>query len=563
MIDPVYDVDVVDGDICPRCQIRPSGSEKDHYFCDRCVSNFTVANRTTGRRDTQDFQTEAKRELARRELARRRLLAYVRYMMPDYLSGWFHADLAARLERFLQAVLRGEGPRLQLSCPPRIGKSELASKKFISWALGAHPHLRFIAATHSDRLALDNSRDVLTDMQSSEHQAVFEDSHLNPDAKGTMGWRTDQGGMYKPVGVGAGIAGYGAHILGIDDPHRDQEAYSAVMRERVYKWYKSSARTRLLPGGGILLIQTRWVVDDLSGRLVEEEGTIEEGGRWERVVYPAEAEHDEYRLPNGRIISIPHPKATLLRRQGELLHPERYTEKDYSEARKDEVVWQALYQQNPTAGDAGQFTEEMFDKSACLMSEVPKHTPRYTAWDTAQGEKQTSDYCVGLTGTEDADGVLWIVDVKREQLKPDDLIDAIIDDWLEHRATLVGVERTQFVVGLESAFERRLAERRAWHLPLEHLLHGNKDKVTRAGPIKARMRAGMVRIPIDAPWYADFKRELMEFFGGRHDDQVDAFAYLGQMLLDMALSPPPKPPPKKSWRDKLKAQTRNQDWRAA
>ena len=73
----------------------------------------------------------------------------------------------------------------------------------------------------------------------------------------------------------------------------------------------------------------------------------------------------------------------------------------------------------------------------------------------------------------------------------------------------------------------------------------------------------MVRIPIDAPWYADFKRELMEFFGGRHDDQVDAFAYLGQMLLDMALSPPPKPPPKKSWRDKLKAQTRNQDWRAA
>lgn len=353
------------------------------------------------------------------------------------------------------------------------------------------------------------------------------------------------------------------NCLVIDDPHRDQEAYSEVTRERIWSWYKSSARTRLLPGGGVLLIATRWVMDDLIGRLLEEEGTVDEGGKWERVSYPAQATKDEYRLPNGRIIHVAHPKAKLLRRKGEFLHPERYGPESFVEAKQDPVVWQALYQQEPTAGDAGQFSEEMFELSACVMDDIPGHTSRYTTWDTAQGTREVNDWSVGITGTLDEEGTLWLVDVRRDRFKPDDLIDTMIDFWLEHRSELVGVEKTQFVVGLQSALERRVDERRVPGFPLTLLEHGNKDKVTRAGPIKARMRAGKVKIPTDAPWYGDFKRELLEFFGGRHDDQVDAFAYLGQMLLDMSVPTARRPKPKASWRDKVRPATRQRSWRTA
>lgn len=565
-VDPHLDAVVVEPGVCPECGIRPAGPPKMGNLCNPCRKLiFQVAP------SGNDLARAAQQERAQRELCRRHLIPYTQRLLPDYDAGWFHIDLAARLERFLARVIAKVSPRLMLWCPPRHGKSELSSKKLISWALGLHPWMRFICATHTDRLALDNSRDVLEVMKSPLHLNIFPDVSLAADSQGAMGWRTAQGGAYKPVGVGAGIAGYGAHVLNIDDPHKDQEAYSAAKRAAVYRWYKSSARTRLLPGGGILIIQTRWVHDDLSGRVLEEEGRIEEGGKWEVVHYPAQATHDEHRLPNGRIISVPHPRAKLLRKKGEFLHPVRYDETQLAEAMQDDVVWQALYQGDPTAGEAGQFTEEMFEVSACKLADIPAGLTRYQTWDTAQGVQHHNDFSVGITGGVDEEGTLWLEDVTRDRWKPDDLIEVIIDGFLEYRADLVGIEKTQFVVGLRTAFERRLDERGVPDFPLYELDHGNKDKVTRAGPIKARMRRGKVKIPIDAPWFEDFKSELLEFFGGKNDDQVDAFAYLGQLLLEMTLPQRPRPEVqrKSSWRTKPQVKAAmgksgaNDDWRAA
>lgn len=527
-VDPELDVAVYDEGMCPGCNKRRAGPAQHKHLCKKCLDNLY-----DDRDQPADPAMAARQEIARRELCRRRFLPFIQRMVPGYQVGWFHADLAARLERFSQRVERGEAPRLILNTPPRHGKSEQASKGLPAWHLGRHPHHRVISTTHSDRLAVDNSRDVLTYVRSPRYTTVFPDTQLDKENKGAMGWRTTQGGMYKPAGVGAGISGYGADIFIIDDPHRDRDAYSPTVRENIWQWYKSSARTRLLPGAGMLIIQTRWVMDDLTGRVLDEEGGIDEGGLWEVVCYPAEATRDEYRMPNGRLVHQPQEGATLLRRQGELLHPERFSHEDLEQHRADPVTWAALYQQDPTAGEAGQFSRELIDACACTSGDIPKRLTRYTAWDTAQGIKEVHDYCAGLTVGVDENEDVWFLDLVHERFAPDELVEAIIDNYFQFRQQLVGIEKTQYVVGLEASFDRRLYERGGTSLPLELLPHGNKDKVARSKPIQVWMRQGRVHIPTDAPWYNDLRKELIDFPGGRHDDIVDVVSYIGQMLDDM------------------------------
>jgi hypothetical protein len=197
-IDRDYDAVVVDENQCPACgrlmrQLHASG------FCRRCVN--TLKDPETQKPDPQKAAHE---ELIERELCRRHLLPFVKRLVPNYKVDWFHQDLAARLERFSQRVENGESPRLIINVPPRHGKSELASKALIAWHLGRNPSHKFIAATHSDRLAMDNSRDVLNHVKQPRFQNIFPDFTLDKDNKGAMGWRTEQSGSYKPVGVGAG-----------------------------------------------------------------------------------------------------------------------------------------------------------------------------------------------------------------------------------------------------------------------------------------------------------------------------------------------------------------------
>lgn len=559
LIDRELDAVIKGGGVCAGCgvSIAPGAA-----YCQPCIKAVVPKMRGAD----IDPQEAARKELALRELCRRRLLPLILRLRPDYMAGWFHRDLAARLERFVYRVERKESPRLIINVPPRHGKSEQASKLLPAWFLGRNSNGKLIAATHSDKLAMDNSYDVLNYMKDDRYKTVFPNTVLDKDRKGAAGWRTNDAGIYKPVGVGAGIAGYGADILLIDDPHRDKDAYSAVVRDSIWRWYSSSAKTRLLPGGGIIVIQTRWVMDDLTGRLIDDEGLVEDGGVWEQVCYPAEAERDEYRLPNGQVIFEAHPDARLLRRKGEVLHPERYNAKMLAQYKRDPATWAGLYQQNPTAGDAAQFSEGLVDMCGCLLKDIPKRLTKYSTWDLAIGLKEGNDYTVQGTAGIDDEGTLWLLDVARDRMDGYDIVEALIDSYFIHKQEAVGIEKGHLSMAIGPFLERRIEERRAFGIDVVDLEHGNKDKVARARPIQAMMRAGKVKIPTDAPWYPAFRKELIEFPGGKNDDQVDAFAYLGQLLEQMAAPARPKEPLVKSWRDKLAVHGRSggrKSWRTA
>ena len=108
-------------------------------------------------------------------------------------------------------------------------------------------------------------------------------------------WETTVGGGLKAVGVGAGVTGYGADLIIIDDPVKGRsEAGSPVLRERLWNWFRDDLSTRLEPEGSIILIQTRWHEDDLAGRLLREQA--DGGDQWTVIRLPALAETWEERV---------------------------------------------------------------------------------------------------------------------------------------------------------------------------------------------------------------------------------------------------------------------------
>lgn len=554
-IDKELDIVIDDGETCLLCKNPRAPGFK------YCATHIKASEAPVKLPSEEDVAAAAKREMAERELCRRRLLPFIVRLRPDYMAGWFHHDLAARLERFVYRVERGESPRMIINVPPRRGKTLQASVALPAWALGRNPTWSFIATTHSDDLANDNSRDVMEFIKDRRYRSVFPDTVLDKDNKGATGWRTEQGGRYKPAGVGKGIAGRGANILLIDDPHRDKDAYSETVRNSIYRWYKSSARTRLMPGGGIILIQTRWVLDDLTGLILAEEGLVEDGGKWERVVYPEEALHDEYRLPCGTVVSQHVDGAKLLRKKGECLHPERYPPESNEEHKRDPITWAALYQQDPTAEGAGTVTDELLDRCACSLDDIPQRLTNYGTWDTAVSQTEGSCNTARVVGGLDHKGDLWLVDVLASRMDSLEIAETIISDHREYHFDAVGIEKTNHSVAVQPFLDKYIEGEQVNDLEIVELLHGNKDKVLRARPMQALMRLGKVHIPTDAPWYEAFRAEMLRF-PAKPNDIADAFFYLGQ-LLDIMNSNDrvAKPKNKTSWRDKVAGLGSNRRWK--
>ena len=483
-------------------------------------------------------QVKAEQELAKRILSRKRLLPFVERFNPDYLAGWVHKDICQRLEKFSEQVANKESPRLMLFMPPRHGKSTLASVAFPAWHLGRHPDHEFISCSYSGSLAMSFSRKVRQLLREPVYKNVFEKSRLDKDSQSVESWQTTQGGGYVAAGVGGGITGKGANVLVIDDPVKNREdAESDNNREATWDWYTSTAYTRLSPGGGILVILTRWHDDDLAGRLLKQ---AEDGAdQWEVIRYPAIAEIDEN-----------------FRKQGESLHPERYNVDALEQIRKaiGPRDWSALYQQNPVSDEGDYFSRDMiryYEYDEIDTAELNY----YCAWDLAIGQRDRNDYSVGVVVGVDEYDNLYVVDVVRGKYDGFELVEQILDLYETWRPGIVGIERGHIEMALGPFLQKRTRERGLSEAYFKDLKVGRRDKEARARAIQGRMQQGMVYFPKDAVWTGTMVAELLRFPNGAHDDQVDALAWIGLMMTEFATFYE-RPEHVPSWRDKLKYLTK-------
>ena len=465
-------------------------------------------------------QSLAIKELADRVLCEKHLLPFVVKSNRNYRVGYVHEEICYTLEDFLQDVIDEKSPRAMIFMPPRTGKSEIVSRCFPAWAIGKYPWLEIIACSYSTTLSNEFSRKVRSLIKEEDYKLIFPETELDPDDQSVASWKTTEKGVYVSAGVGTGITGKGGNIIIIDDPVKNrEEANSPTTREAVWGWYTSTLYTRLMPGGGVIVVATRWHHDDLMGRLVED---MCKGGeyteKWKIISYPAIATQDDH-----------------FRKKGEALHPERYNIHALNRIRRSigDDDFEALYQQNPTKKSGAIFKQDMF--VFYEFSELPKKEDLnfYCAWDLAVSTKQTNDYSVGITVAVDLDDNLWIVDLFRFKVETSELIEHMIDIWEIYRHEIIGLEAGVIKHAIAPFLNKRISERRAFSMNVEPLPSGNVDKITRARSIQGRMRQGKVLFPKNALYTQDLINELLQFPQGKHDDQVDALAYIGLMLDEM------------------------------
>ena len=226
---------------------------------------------------TPELYAECQRQFASHALA-----PFIMYMMPSYLMGWMHKIICIELDNFLQAVVEKRSPRLIITCPPRSGKSQIVSRMFPAYAFGRYPDLSIIAASYSSDLASRMNRDVQRIIDEDRYSELFPGvslygKNIRTTAKGSYLRNSDifeivnHEGVYRSAGVGGGLTGMGANCCIVDDAVKDRmSADSPTIRQNIWDWYTSTLYTRLAPGGGVIVMNTRWHADDLTGAFLRQ-----------------------------------------------------------------------------------------------------------------------------------------------------------------------------------------------------------------------------------------------------------------------------------------------------
>lgn len=413
--------------------------------------------------------------------------------------------------------------RLMINMPPRHGKSELISKYFPFWYIGKNPEHRIIHATYGESLSRSIGKQ-LKELFLDFGKSIF-DFELAKDSRSAKELRIRKAGGVYLTGVGGSLTGRGCDLLIIDDPIKNhQDAYSYKLRENLFDWYQSTAFTRLEPNGVIVILMTRWHEGDLCGRLLELEKD-----KWTVISLPAIAESEDDLL--GRKI-------------GEPLWEERFPIEALMDRKStlNDVWFASMYQQRPTPADGEIFQRKHFqyfteDSYGYYLpnnqeNRVQKENiTRFGTVDLALSDKANSDYTVCLICGVTDNGNILILDVIRRKINSTELVDFITEMNRQYNLYQIGIESV--------AFQKVIYENLKYKNNLYAVdLKAEGKKSYRSFQIALLLQQGRVYFRKHAAWLEEFEKELLLFPNGKHDDQVDAFAYIPQMMVTKSNSLP-------------------------
>jgi predicted phage terminase large subunit-like protein len=426
------------------------------------------------------------------EYAYSKILSFARLMYPKYMVGKMHETIAMYLEALEKGVIR----RLLIFSPPRHGKTLLASEFFPAWFIGRNPEWQIIWSTYNQKRGDDVGRKVRNLVDSDLHRAIFPNCTIAQDSKSISHFSTMQGGEYFNVSVGGGVTGRGAHLFIIDDPVKSRkEIESQTNRKDLQEWYRAVAYTRLMPDNRVVIINTRWHDDDLSGYVLKNH--LDEN--WVVLDLKALAEEND---PIGR-------------KEGEALWPEYYSKKKLESIKKivGSYEWNSQFQQHPVSREGGIVKHDWLKKYK--TKEIPEFQRKVISWDTAFKDSEISDP-TAATVWGIAENGYYLLDVLNKRMEFTELKRRCTQLYTIHNAQAVLIE--------DRASGQSLIQEMKMHtrMPVIPMSVNNTNKVIRFDSVAPLFEAGKVFLPEDSHWLADYEYQITNFPSTEHDDMVDS-----------------------------------------
>ena len=437
--------------------------------------------------------------------------------------------------------------------PPGSAKSTYGSIRFPAYYLGQLPKKSIISGSYGEHLATAFGRKVRNLVSTAEYRRLF-DTRLAQDSQAKGEWETNEGGSYFACGVGSGVTGRRADLGVIDDPVKGRaDADSQLVRDKTWDWYLSDFLTRLKPGAAQIIIQTRWHIDDLSGRILPdswngESGTFEgfDGQPWKVICLQAEA----------------GPTDPLGRNIGEWLWPEWFDEQFWLETKAaqqgDDVRnWASLYQQTPQIETGTFFKREWFNRYR--IGDEPRALSRYGASDyavTDKGGDWTEHGVAGFDASED----LYFIDWWSGQTTPDIWIDEELRLATKHDLYCWVAEGGVIRRSIEPFLKKQQRDSKAY--VRTEWITSNKDKAANARAFQGLAATGKVWIP-RTEWGDRLLNQLVSFIPNTNyqDDAVDVCGLFGR-LLDQTYGPRSVTPDEQQTVDAYDLEDETDDWMA-
>ena len=430
--------------------------------------------------------------------ARQDMISFAKQVYPGFKVGAHHKKLA----KIFTDVIEGRKNRVIINIAPRMGKSEFSSYLFPAFFLGKYPNKKIIMGTHTASLSEDFGRKVRNLIDSEEYRELFPQTVVADDQKAAGKWGTGAGGQYYAAGVGGALAGRGADLFVIDDPHSEQDvkANSRLAFDTAWSWFQTGPLQRLMPGGGIIVVMTRWGKLDLTGRLIDYQTKNPEAPPWEIVELPAilnEGTDDEKSLwpEQWPLAALKSAKASI-----------------------DPQYWNAQYMQQPTSDNAAIISR----KNWRIWEPEDPPTCEYIiqSWDTAFEAKTSADYSACTTwgvfyNEEENDAAqVILLDAFKDRMQFPELKATALKHYKEW-------EPDAFIVEKKAAGAPLIQELRRMGIPVQETnpSRGN-DKVVRLNAVADLFTSGTVWAP-DTRWAREVIEEVASFPNGENDDYVD------------------------------------------
>ncbi len=332
-------------------------------------------------------------------------------------------------------------------------------------------------------------------------------------------------------------------IVICDDMENDEAVINKDRREKLRRWFYSALLPVISSTGIVRVVGTILHMDSLLERLMPENQLIGHARKTELIELPLKT-YTNRRTPWKSVKYKAHVgnHPNEIQSKEDILWGDRYT-KPY---------FMSKYEDYALQGITDAYSQEMLNVPLDLTTTyfrrndfIPmtkedrdKLVNFYMTVDLAISQREQADYSVFLIAGVDENRRLHIVDVIKERLDGKDIVDTILALERAYKFEAIGIEDMQVSKSIGPFLLEEMTAQNVYPT-LYKLKHGGKDKITRSRSIQARMRAHSIRFDKEGDWYPGFEDELLKFPRDKHDDQVDAFAYLG-LMLDKLLEAPTK-----------------------